>query len=124
MAESSRGIAIATWVVCGLLAALYLFAGAGKLFIAPADAAETFVRYGFTAGIATFIGACELAGGVGLLIPALSGLAAACLIPIMLGAIYSHLSHDPPQQALGAVVALVLLIWVVYARGVRLPGRG
>ena len=79
-------------------------------------------HYAFIATFALFIGACELAGGIGLLIPRLASLAAYGLIIIMCGAVYSHLTHDPPQEAIGALVMGLMCGFVAWRRGV--PFRG
>jgi hypothetical protein len=78
------------WIAQGLLAAVFLFAGGFKL-VAPAEAFNgpivlpvTFLR---------FIGTAELVGAIGLIVPWLTGirpaltpLAAAGLVVIMIGA--------------------------------------
>jgi hypothetical protein len=59
-----------------------------------------------------------MAGGIGLFIPKLASLAASGLVIIMLGAVYNHLSTDPFQQAIGAIVMLCLCATVLWIRGV------
>ena len=113
MAETSRNVKIATWVVSGLLTALYLFAGFGKVSSAP-EAVETFTRYGHTDSFRMFIGACEMAGAIGLWIPRLAFWAAAGLIVIMLGAVYTHVTNA--EAPFLPIVAAALLAFVAWAR--------
>ncbi len=81
---------VALWVIQGLLAALFLYAGGFKLAMALADLAKVsplpplFLK---------FIGLCEVTGALGLILPGLlhireglTPLAAAGLVVIMIGA--------------------------------------
>jgi putative oxidoreductase len=111
----SKGKTIALWTVSILLAALFLVAGGPKL-LQPDKVKPMFVQYGYAAWFATFIGSCEVLGAIGLLIPRLAGLAAAGLSIIMMGAVYTHVSHQEYTHAITPVVLLVLLITVAYAR--------
>lgn len=111
----SRNLNIAVWVVCGLLAALYLFASSGKLTSNP-QAVEAFHKYGFSDGFRMFIGTCELLGAIALLIPRLAFWSACGLFIIMLGAAHSHLTHDEADHLPVVIVALVLLAAVAYIR--------
>ena len=78
------------WTGQFLLAALFLFAGSMK-FILPADKMQGPIS--FPIGFIHFIGACEIAGGLGLILPGLlriapqlTTFAAAGLLIIMVGA--------------------------------------
>ncbi|MEO8538675.1 MAG: DoxX family protein [bacterium] len=78
------------WVFQGLLATLFLLAGASKLMMSSEDlTAQTWLSAGFL----RFIGVCEVLGAAGLILPAifrirreLTSLAAAGLVVIMIGA--------------------------------------
>jgi putative oxidoreductase len=111
----SKGKTIALWTVSILLAALFLVAGGPKL-LQPDKVKLMFVHYGYAAWFATFIGSCEVLGAIGLLVPRLAGLAAAGLSGIMVGAIYTLVSHQEYTQAITPLVVLVLLVAVAYAR--------
>lgn len=102
-------------IVLGLSVLLALaFAGAGLSKLAgPAAAGEAFTHFGYPAWLALFIGTCETAGAVGLIVSRLRLLAALGLSIIMLGAIGSHLLNDPPANALPALVLLALLTSVI-----------
>ena len=113
MAETSRNVKIALWIVSGLLTAMYLFAGGMKLS-GQRDAIESFTRYGHSDGFRLFIGAAEVSGAIGLWIPRLAFWAAVGLFAIMLGAVYTHLSNG--ENAIGALVFAVVLGSVAWAR--------
>ena len=113
MAETSRNVRIATMVVSGLLTALYLFTGSLKVSGAQ-EVVDTFTRYGHSDAFRMFIGAAEIAGAVGLWIPRLAFWAAAGLIVIMLGAVYTHMTNA--EAPFAPLVAAVLLGFVAWAR--------
>ena len=80
----------ALWIVQGLLALLFLFAGGMKLVL-PIEAMKGPVE--FPGLFMRFIGVCEVLGGLALVLPQLTGilpgltpLAAAGLLIIMSGA--------------------------------------
>ncbi len=111
------------WIVQVLLAALYLFAGGFKLF-GPAAALQgpgplsvSFLR---------FIGAMEVLGAIGLIIPwltqvrpILTPLAAALLVIIMIGATVLTAASMGLVMALFPLVAGILDAGVAYSRWPR-----
>lgn len=105
------------WAISGLVGLGFLASGAAKVIIDPDAAAANFEAMGLPAGMAMFIGICEIAGGIGVLIPRLAGLAGAGLVIIMLGAVYTHLVHTPPAQAIPALVLGSLSAYIAYSRG-------
>ncbi len=111
----SKGPRIALWIVSALLAVMFLFSGGMKL-MHPEQVKPMFVKYGYAAWFATFIGACETLGGLALLIPQLAALAAGGLVIIMAGAVYTHLSHQENTHALIPLVLLIMLAGVCWAR--------
>ncbi|HKK51945.1 MAG TPA: DoxX family protein [Myxococcota bacterium] len=102
------------WTRYGLVG-LFLFAGGGKLLGLEAMR-QTFEHFGYGEGFRLLIGLLELAGAGGLLIPGLVPFAALGLSGIMIGAIGSHLIHDPVYMALPALVVLLGLLGVVWRR--------
>ena len=96
----------------GLPAVAFVLAGLGKLSGAEA-LHQSFAMMGLPAWFGYLIGLAQLAGGIGLLIPRTRRLAALCLVPIMLGAIYFHLAYAVPS-AVPASVLLLLLIATVW----------
>lgn len=111
----SKGKLIALWVLSGLMAAEFLFAGGFKL-LKPEMTKTIFVQMGYAAWFGIFIGVCEVLGGIGVLIPRVAGLAAACLSVIMVGAVYTTLSHDLYPDSVAPAVTFVLLLIISYMR--------
>jgi hypothetical protein len=110
----------ALWTIQGLLAALFLFAGATKLVLPPEALAGPvtlpilFLR---------FIGLAEVAGGLGLVLPGilriregLTPLAALGLIVIMIGAVGITAGSGSIPLALIPAAVGVLLLFVIYGR--------
>lgn len=108
----SKGQKIVMWVVSGLLAALFLFAGLPKLLMPG----KMLAQWVYAPWFLTVVGVCETLGAVGLLIPRLAALAAAGLSIIMVGAVYTLVSHHMMKELPFPIVAFVLLIGVVYMR--------
>jgi hypothetical protein len=110
----------ALWIVQGLLAALFLFAGGMKL-ITPVEVLS--VMSPFPGEFIRFIGVCEVLGAVGLILPyalrilpGLTALAAAGLVVIMVGATVTTLAIGGGVLALIDVAIGVLAATVVYGR--------
>lgn len=111
---------IALWIIQGLLAALFLFAGGMKLVLpldqlaGPVPLPGLFVR---------FIGVAEVLGGLGLVLPGLLGirreltpLAAAGLVIIMAGAVVVTVVGGPAVMALIPLAVGCLAGWVAAGR--------
>ena len=108
------------WIVQGLLAALFLFAGGMKLVLpldkltGPVAVPGWFLR---------FIGVCEVLGAGGLILPGLLGirpgltpLAAAGLVIIMIGATVISLMGGMLAATLVSVVVGLLAAFIAYGR--------
>jgi putative oxidoreductase len=108
----SRGQKITLWIVSGLLTALFLFAGLPKLLM-PGKILSQWV---YAPWFLTFIGICETLGAIGLLIPRLAALAAAGLSVIMIGAVYTLVTHHMANQLPTPIVVFFLLMGVIYLR--------
>jgi hypothetical protein len=111
---------VGLWVVQGVLAALFLFAGGMKL-ITPVEVLSMMSP--FPGEFIRFIGACEVLGALGLVLPwalgirrELTPLAAAGLVIIMIGATVSTLAIGGGVLALVDVVIGVLAATAVYGR--------
>lgn len=78
------------WVLSVLLAALFVFAGAGKVLGFP-EMVEGWERLPYPVWLRYVIGLIELAGGIALLIPKAALTAGSFLIIIMLGAVFTEL---------------------------------
>jgi DoxX-like protein len=108
------------WIVQGLLAALFLFAGGFKLimpigaFPATLPVSGQFLR---------FIGVCEILGAIGLILPSLlrirpglTPIAASGLLIIMIGATTLMLRSQGVSSAVVPCIAGLLAAGVAYGR--------
>jgi uncharacterized membrane protein len=110
----------ALWIVQGLLAILFAFAGIMKL-ITPVEVLS--VMSPFPGELIRFIGVCEVLGAVGLILPyalrilpGLTALAAAGLVVIMIGATVTTLAIGGGVMALPTVILGLLAALVVFGR--------
>jgi putative oxidoreductase len=108
----SKGQKIAMWVVSALLAALFLFAGLPKLLM-PAKMLSQWV---YAPWFLTVVGVCETLGAIGLLIPRLAAFAAGGLSIIMVGAVYTLVSHHMTKELPVPIVVFFLLMLLIYLR--------
>lgn len=117
---------VTLWIVQGLLAALFLFAGTMK-FLMPIE--EMVKQSHLPAAFLWFIGAAEVLGGLGLLLPGLTRiapfltpLAASGLAIIMAGATVLSLPTGP--GALFPLVVGILAVLVAWGRWRVVPHHG
>ena len=117
----------ALWIVQGLLALLFLFAGAMKFIMSVEEMTQQIQLSGL---FLRFIGVCEILGGLGLILPSLlrirpglTPLAAACLIVIMIGATVISLMIGGVATAVAPFVVVLLLAFVAYGRWKVAPIR-
>jgi putative oxidoreductase len=103
------------WIAIALGVLAYAGAGTAKLLGADMEV-QTFARFGLSLTFMRFIGVCELAGAIGLLIPRLTTWAALGLMVIMGGAIVSHLRFDGVPPAVPAAVLLALMGYAGWQR--------
>lgn len=111
----SKGKNIASWVIQVLVAGLFIMMALPKLMSDPETVAN-FTRWGMPANIYLVIGSFEVLGAIGLLIPRTSPFAAVGLILIMVGALFTHLTHNEMLMALMPLMVMMLLAFVVYVR--------
>jgi putative oxidoreductase len=78
------------WTLQVLLALMFIVASAAPKFAGEAYAVQIFEQIGAGQWFRYVVGALELAGGVGLLVPRLAGLAALGLVGLMIGAGYTQ----------------------------------
>lgn len=84
--ERPRAATVALWTLQVLLGLMFIVgSGAPKLF-GDAYAIQIFADLGTGQWLRFVVGVLEVAGGIGLLVPRLAGLAAACLVALMVGA--------------------------------------
>lgn len=117
---------LALWIVAGLLCAVMLFGGATKLLVpkeklaaAPAgswtgDRSAAFVKT---------LGAVEILAAVGIVVPAIVGIAsvmvpvtAVCWILLMVGAMVTHLRRHEHAAVLANVTYLVMAAFIAVGR--------
>lgn len=119
---TSRVANIATWVVQVVVGLMFVGGGLAKLFGDP-TMVDLFDEIGAGDWLRYFVGACEVAGGIGLLIPWLCGLAAAALSALVVGAIVTNVAVVDENPTL-PIVYLVVLAVITWRRRDRLTPRG
>jgi uncharacterized membrane protein YphA (DoxX/SURF4 family) len=127
-ATASRKTHITLWVVQSLLAALFLFAGSMKFIMTVAEMTK---QIPFPGWFLHFIGAAEILGALGLILPSilrikpvLTPVAAAGLVIIMIGATVTTLFTPAPAGAVVPFVVAVLGAFVAYGRARLAPIAG
>jgi uncharacterized membrane protein YphA (DoxX/SURF4 family) len=119
-ARATRKTSVALWVIQGVLAALFLFAGAMKL-VTPVD--KLAEMSALPVAFMQFIGCAEVLGALGLILPGLlrikqvlTPLAASGLAIIMSGAVVATLETGPAAGALVPLIVGALLAFVFHGR--------
>jgi hypothetical protein len=120
------------WIVQGLLAFIFLFAGGAKLvmsteqMLAQMEPLPPESVLPFIGPFLKFIGVCEVLGAIGLILPGLLGirpgltpLAAAGLVIIMIGATVVNLMGGGAAPALLTAALGLLAAFVAYSHGSR-----
>ena len=112
---------IAVWIVSGLLAVAFLFAGLFKLLASTADLEAS--AQGVPVILLKIAGTAEVLGAIGLILPAatrvlpiLTPLAAAGLTLVMIGATITNLIIGEYAIMVQTIVMGVLAAWVAWAR--------
>ena len=106
----ARGIAL--WAVQVLLAVVFAMAGLSKVFGDPVMV-EMFATIGVGQWFRYVVGALEILGAVGVLIPRLSALSALGLVGLMAGAALVNVSvlGASPLPPMALLVVSVLVVW-------------
>ncbi|HEX6358884.1 DoxX family protein [Actinophytocola sp.] len=120
----SRAIIVVLWVLEALLAIQFVIAGASKL-IGDQLMVDMFAAIGAGQWLRYLVGLAEIAGAVGLLIPALSGLAALGLVALMVGATVTNVFVLEADATMPIVFLLVaaLIAWGQWSRVTDLAVR-
>jgi hypothetical protein len=116
----------ALWSIAGLLAAVFLFAGSNKVLIPPEKLAKApgggWVL-DFSPGFVKALGAVEILGAIGLILPALLDiapilvpLAAVGLGVVMAGAATVEFRRHEAKHVLVNLLYLALIVFVVWGR--------
>ncbi len=118
-AVSRKGLRVALWIVQGLLALGFGLAGFMKLTTPIAELAQKMSWVANLPELVRFIGAAELAGALGMILPSatriapkLTALAGAGLLTVMILAAGYHFTHGeakavPFNVILGGMAAFV-----------------
>lgn len=123
-AHSVKGLNIALWIVQFLLAAMFIMAGANKLFQPISELSKMLPWVtSVPEGLIRFIGASELAGGIGILVPSvariqpkLTVLAAIGLALIMLLAGIFHMSRGEFPAIAMNLIFISMAAFVAWGR--------
>ena len=118
---SSRGLRIGLWVAQVALA--IVFALAGWMKVSTPTAALTKMMPGFPLAFLRFIGIAELAGAVGIILPALTRiapkltpLAASGFVIVTASAAVFHLAHRQFSEVAVVVVLGAVALFVAWGR--------
>jgi uncharacterized membrane protein len=114
---------IALWIVSGLLALAYTFAGATKALRPKEQLTNLPWTQEYSAGTVKFIGVAEFLGGIGLILPWLTGIApvltpiaATGLVLVQLLAIIHHIRHIETKVLPMNFVLLLAALFVAIFR--------
>ncbi|WP_063062807.1 DoxX family protein [Nocardia sienata] len=106
------------WTLQILLGLFFIIASGGPKLVIPnvlADNAPENLTIPF--GLLVFIGVVEVAGGIGLMVPRLSALAAAGLsVLTVLAAGTQAFIADKPAMAIFPLVLAAIFAWIAYER--------
>jgi uncharacterized membrane protein len=113
------------WLVQGFLAVFFIFASGAPKLVLPAEALPMPIP--LSQAFVWFIGACEILGGLGLVLPGLTRIqprltpiAAACLVALTLCAATYQLMASQPANAVFALAIGSIAAGVAYGR-IRVP---
>jgi hypothetical protein len=113
---------VALWILQIVIALVFLFAGGVKL-VGPLDQMTKGMPPWLTPGFLRFVGVCEVAGGLGLILPrllrikpGLTPLAATALIGIMIGATAVTAAYVSPAQSVVPAIVGLMLAFIAYGR--------
>ena len=111
----SKGKKIGEWVLSGLLSVMFLFAGGFKLSGAQV-AVDNFAKWGYPDWFRVVTGVIEVAAGVLVVIPRTSLLGAALILPTMVGAVLTHLTHAETRNVTLPLILFALAAVLAYLR--------
>jgi putative oxidoreductase len=113
---------VSVWVLVVILALAFAGAGMAKLLSAPMMVAE-FALFGYPQWFLYVVGSLEVLSAIFFLLPRLRAVATAVVVCIMVGAIFSHVTHGQFGMAIGPLVLLVLAIALGSLQGWWRGGR-
>jgi putative oxidoreductase len=119
--RASRVARVSLWAARVLLSAQFVAGGVLKLTASPQMVAM-FDDIGAGQWLRLLVGVCEVAGGIGVLVPRLFRLAAAGLVGLMIGAAVTNVVALQVSPVL-PLVLLVLALLVAVARTGKVDRR-
>lgn len=120
-----RAVTAGLWTLQALLALMYVAGSGLPTLVGESYTVQIFDELGGGPWLRLFVGVAEVAGGIGLLVPRLAGLAA-CLVALVVGATGAQLffldvGHWYTPVIFGALLAVVA--WARYAEITALVSR-
>jgi putative oxidoreductase len=111
-APAAGPVNVALWVLQAVLALQFAGGGLAKLAGSP-ELVQLFADIGAGQWLRYVVGALEVAGAVGLLVPRLSRLAALGLAALMVGATVTNLFiiHERPWLPVGLLLVATVIAW-------------
>ena len=113
--RTGRALNVVLWVLQVILGLFIVVASSAPKLFGQSDAVEGFELIGGGDWFRIFVGVVELAGGIGLLIPRLAGLAAIGLSLLMIGAAYTNAfivdGHWPVATPLSLLAFFAFIAW-------------
>jgi putative oxidoreductase len=120
-ARPGKAVSIVAWVLQVGLALSIAPGGLLKLIGDPAMV-DLFADIGAGQWLRYLVGICEIAGGIGLLVPKVRALAAVGLFLLLLGASFINLFVIDETILMSGILAVVALV-IAYLRRSELPVR-
>ena len=105
----ARGLAVMQLVLRVVLAGFFVFMAVRNLS-GNAGMAADFTRWGYPSWFRQLTAWLQIVGALALLYPPLVFAGAVLLSGVLLGAIATHLRHDPAASALSPLLFLALLV--------------
>lgn len=127
--KSSKVLIISLWVAQSVLAAMYIMAGSMKSF-QPIESLSAMLPWVSSTPpeLVRFIGISELAGGIGLLLPAilrikpvLTPIAATGLVVVQVLAIFFHISRGESSVLGMNIILVAIAAFVAWGRFKKAP---
>ncbi|WP_431960207.1 DoxX family protein [Actinacidiphila sp. bgisy160] len=106
----------AVWALQILLGLFFAIASATPKLVAHSSAVESFDVIGYGSWFMYLIGALELAGAIGLVVPRLAGIAAVAFIGLMVGAFTFQVVYFDGRNAATPIVIAALLGVIAWRR--------
>jgi uncharacterized membrane protein YphA (DoxX/SURF4 family) len=113
---NNRALSVVAWAVAILLCIAFLGAGTAKLTAQPMMTME-FAAFGYPQWFMYVTGLIEIVGAILVVVPRTSRIGASLLVCVMVGAIFSHLTHGQAGMIGAPVVLLVLAAVAFQLRG-------